>query len=600
MKRKITSAVLILCMITGLCGCGKSPADSRGDTDTDTGYIIGNEAKESDTQNKSETNAETGAENSGAEKPEQETGGDEENGQNANESEAADDKDGYVIDTKSGTDYFNEYRYDVSNENGFIPAWVMSDDTDQSHEEYAEIDENVFRSTLEYPLSSFAADADTASYANVRRLLNASDLKTAGKAARIEEMINYFSYDYPEPKDGEPFSVTTEIFKCPWNSETDILKIGLKAANPHIEKPAPSNLVFLIDVSGSMSTSDKLPLIKQAFLILTENLNDGDKISIVTYASQTNVLLDGATSKQVRLMQTAIGNLKAGGGTNGSDGLTMAYNVAKKNFIEGGNNRIIVATDGDLNAGITGENELRNFISKKRQSGIFLSIMGFGSGNVQDSKLEILADCGNGNYSFIDSIGEARRVLIEEKNATLFTVAKDVKFQTEFNPAKIKGYRLIGYENRAIKNEDFANDARDGGEVGAGHTLTVLYEIATTDSKQEIPSNGLKYQSKPNSKSDEFLTLSVRFKQPNGEKSELLTYPVDKRSVTETPSEDSIFAAAVAQFGMLLKNSEHTQNTSYGDIINRISGLACIKNNEYKSEFLTLVKKAELLKASGR
>ena len=599
MKRKITAIFLILCMLTGICGCGKPPADSTGDADTDTDYTENSENEKPGTQNESKNATEKSAENDGG-KAASQTAGSDESADKAQNEHGADDSDGIVTDTKTNGSYYDEYKYGLdSNNNGFIPDREISEYSGQDYESYAEIDENTFLSTLDYPLSSFAADADTAAYPNVRRLLNDSKLKTAGKAARIEEMINYFSYDYPEPKDGEPFSVTAEIFKCPWNSETDILKIGLKASNPHTDKPAPSNLVFLIDVSGSMNTSDKLPLIKQAFLMLTENLNEGDIISIVTYESDTNVLLDGAASNQVRQMQTAIGNLKAGGSTNGSQGLTMAYNIAKKHFIKGGNNRIIVATDGDLNAGITGESELRSFISDKRKSGIFLSIMGFGSGNVQDGKLEALADCGNGNYSFIDSIGEARRVLIEEKNATLFTVAKDVKFQTEFNPAKIKGYRLIGYENRAIKNEDFANDARDGGEVGAGYALTVLYEIAKTDSKQEIPSSGLKYQSEPNSKSDEFLTLSVRFKQPDGDKSQLLAYPIDKNSVTENPSEDSIFAAAVAQFGMLLKDSEYTKNTSYNDIVNRISGLNCVKNNEYKAEFLTLVKKAAQLKASG-
>lgn len=591
MKQRITALAIILCMLLSFAGCSSRDSDETGIVDSGEGYSLKDAANTEQEQNTDDTsNTNNSSEKSNSSKTpsdknaEQSTGGavsDKTGGSTYSE-----DSDGNVTNTKTDDDY--RYSYSYSDENAFIPDFGYT----QSGEEYSEIEESSFKSTADAPLSTFAADVDTASYTNVRRLINSSNLSAAGNAARIEEMINYFNYDYDEPKNNAPFSATAEIFDCPWNNETNILKIGLKT--PSVNTIPNSNLVFLIDVSGSMGSADKLPLIKKALSVLPDTVREGDKISIVTYASGCEVMLDGATDKNTPEMKRKINSLVASGNTNGSKGITEAYKTAEKHFIEGGNNRVIIITDGDFNVGLTSEDELKHLIESKKKSGIFLSVMGVGSGNIKDNKMETLADCGNGNYCFIDCLDEANRVLTEEMSKTLYTVAKDVKFQVEFNPAKIKGYRLIGYENRAIDDKDFADDSKDGGEIGAGQTLTVLYEIVRVDSPMKIPSQNLKYQQNDN-KSDEFLTLSIRYKKPDGNTSELISYPIDKSVITHSPSEDSIFATAVAQFGMLLRGSEFTKNTSYKDIIDRISKLECIKNDKYKSEFLTLVQKASEL-----
>ena len=363
---------------------------------------------------------------------------------------------------------------------GLIYSTFSSDRAGVEHntEEYSHIEENGFQSVSLSPLSTFAADVDTASYANLRRmLLEGADVPA--DAVRIEEMINYFHYDYPEPEDGEPFSVSAELTPCPWNGDNTLLRIGLQAPQPDWEAMPPANLVFLIDVSGSMNQSNKLPLVKQAFLLLTENLRSTDTISIVTYASRDEVVLSGAGGDDPAAIQTAIENLTAGGSTAGARGIQTAYDLAEEHFVPGGNNRVILATDGDLNVGVTSEGELTRLIEEKKESGVFLSVMGFGDGNLKDNKLEALADHGNGNYAYIDSLLEAKRVLVEEMGGTLFTVAKDVKLQVEFNPEHVKSYRLIGYENRLMDAEDFADDTKDGGEIGAGHRITVLYELSS-------------------------------------------------------------------------------------------------------------------------
>jgi Ca-activated chloride channel family protein len=463
------------------------------------------------------------------------------------------------------------------------PAQGLQPNTD----EYAYIRENGFQSTLTSPLSTFAADVDTASYANIRRMLLEGALPPAD-AVRIEEMINYFRYDYPAPKDGEPFSVTTEIAPCPWNPDAKLLLVGLQAREIDASERPACNLVFLLDVSGSMDGPDRLGLAQKAFLLLTEQLKPGDKVSIVTYAGSDSVVLTGATVEDRAKITEAIENLFAGGSTAGSEGIKTAYRIAREQFIDGGLNRVILATDGDLNVGVTSEGELTRLIEEEKKSGVFLSVMGFGSGNYKDNKLEALADHGDGNYAFIDSELEARKVLVEEMGASFFTVCKDAKFQIEFNPARVKQYRQIGYENRALNDQDFANDAKDGGEIGAGHRVTALYEIIEADGSEQ--GGELKYQTNETTGSSEYLTVSVRAKEPDGDVSKLYQYPVGQESVRETPSDDMAFAAAVAEVGMLLRGSEHSGAASYHSaaaLLEKIPGLSA---DPYKDEFAYLVR----------
>jgi Ca-activated chloride channel homolog len=454
-------------------------------------------------------------------------------------------------------------------------------------DEYAYNPESGFLSTLTSPLSTFAADVDTASYANVRRML-LNGATPPADAVRIEEMINYFHYDYPQPNPGEPFSVTTEIAPCPWNTESRLLLVGLQAKDIDANERPASNLVFLIDVSGSMDSPDKLRLAQQAFMLLTEQLKEGDKVSIVTYAGTDSVALEGAGTDDRAKIMTAIENLFAGGTTAGSEGIKTAYRIAREQFINGGNNRVILATDGDMNVGVTSQGELTRLIEQEKEGGIFLSVMGFGSGNYKDNKLEALADNGNGNYTYIDSLLEARKVLVEEMGATLFTVCKDVKLQIEFNPEKIIKYRQIGYENRQLSSEDFADDQKDGGEIGAGHRVTALYEIVETNGTNA--GAGLKYQQSTTTGSPEYLTVSVRAKDPGGSVSRLYSYPVGRESVRETPSDNLNFASAVAQAGMLLRGSEYKGTASYASVASQLEGISGLRNDPYKDEFAYLVR----------
>ena len=467
-------------------------------------------------------------------------------------------------------------------------------ETEFNTEEYSAITENTFMSTVSDPLSTFSIDVDTASYSNIRRMIDRGR-DIPADAVRIEEMINYFDYSYPEPKDGEPFSVSTEITDCPWNSDTKLMRIGLKSIDIDLSQRAPMNLVFLIDVSGSMSDDDKLPLVQRSFSILTDQLTPQGRISIVTYAGEDKVVLEGADGNDRQRILDAITHLEAGGSTAGSKGITTAYEIAEKYFIQGGNNRIILATDGDLNVGVTSEAELKALVEKKREGGVFLSVLGFGQGNIKDNKMETLADNGNGAYSYIDSEREARKVLCEEMAASFITVAKDVKIQVEFNPAYIKGYRQIGYENRAMSAEDFNNDEKDAGEIGAGHTVTALYEIVYKDSKMDLTSSDLKYSdaSALGTENGELLTVSVRYKAPDSDESKLLTYPVTDQTYTQVMSEDMSFAAAVAEFGMLLRNSAYKGSTTQDSILSLVSNCN-IENDDYKQEFVQLVKAANL------
>lgn len=465
---------------------------------------------------------------------------------------------------------------------------------DFNTEEYKYTKENTFRSVAVSPLSTFAADVDTASYSNFRRqVLNGG--KVNPDSVRIEEMINYFRYAYPEPTGKEPFTVTTEIAPCPWNKDTQLLLIGLQAKKLNTEEMPQSNLVFLIDVSGSMDYDNKLPLVQRSFMTLVENLDEYDKVSIVTYSSGEEIILDGVPASQKDKIMSAIEGLKARGSTRGDKAIQMAYELAEKNFIKGGNNRVIMATDGDFNVGVTSEGELTNLLKEKAKSGIFLSVLGYGMGNYKDSKLESMADNGNGNYAYIDSIDEARRVLVEEAGGTLFTVAKDVKIQVDFNPAAIKGYRLIGYENRVMAAEDFADDTKDGGEIGAGHQVTALYEIVPVGSDFEIPAVSSKYATGATPSDDteepsELLTVNLRYKEPDGDTSTLLEYPVTKESIREEMSTEMSWAAGVAQVSMLLKESEYAGTTDIAEVKER---LRAISDDDFRDEFVYLIRKVD-------
>lgn len=477
-----------------------------------------------------------------------------------------------------------------------------------SNEEYSEWEEKGFTSVQKEPLSTFSADVDTASYSNLRRLIREGydlDMMPEG-AVRIEEMINYFSYDYEDPKGSDPFGVTTQISSCPWNEEAELLMVGLKTEDIDYKQAPPSNLVFLLDVSGSMYSDDKLPLLQEAFGLLAENLTEKDRVSIVTYAGGDQIVLKGAKGNQTKKIKKALNSLEANGSTNGSAGIETAYALAESNFIEGGNNRVIIATDGDLNVGLTTEEELEDLITEKKESGIFLSVLGFGTGNIKDNKMETLADKGNGNYAYIDCLREANKVLVEEMSATLLTICKDVKFQVEFNPAVVESYRLLGYENRALAKEDFNDDTKDAGEIGAGHSVTALYEIVLKEplngsmSEEEI--NQLKYSDEykkeygeeeitSRAAMKEWLTISIRYKKPSEEESNLLEYPVGYECYTNKPSDDFIFAAAVAEFGLLASHSDYPEDASVKHVEKALNSIRL--NDEYKEEFLELIEETE-------
>ncbi len=464
---------------------------------------------------------------------------------------------------------------------------MYEEEIDFNTEEYNAIKENSYMSVAANPLSTFSIDVDTASYTNLRRMINEGGYIDTD-SIRIEEMINYFSYDYPAPEAGEPFSVTTEMADCPWNDETKLLLVGLQAEEIDMSERDPMNIVFLIDVSGSMYSENKLPLVQKSFTLLTENLTPQDRVSIVTYAGSDRVVLEGADGNDREKILEAINALEAGGSTAGADGINTAYRIAEKYFISGGNNRIVLATDGDLNVGISSESELTKLVEEKRETGVFLSVLGFGTGNIKDNKMEALADNGNGNYAYIDSVLEAKKVLVEEMGGTLFTVAKDVKLQLEFNPAYIKGYRLIGYENRMLAAEDFEDDAKDAGEIGAGHSVTAIYEIVTVDSPMELSSSDLKYSETAGEENGEWLTVSIRYKEPDGDTSKLLEYPVTENAYSDSMSENLTFASAVVQFGLVLRDSEYKGTATYDSILSILENYD-FENDSYKSEFISLV-----------
>jgi len=463
-------------------------------------------------------------------------------------------------------------------------------------ESYAALTENGFKNVKSSPLSTFSIDVDNASYSNIRRYINNGGLPPAD-AVRIEEMINYFRYDYPAPKGEHPFSVYTELAVCPWNSDHYLLHVGLRGKNIDKESLPASNLVFLIDVSGSMNTPNKLPLLKSAFRLLVNELRDNDRVAIVVYAGAAGLVLESTPGYRKETIMAAIDNLEAGGSTAGGAGLKLAYREAERNYIRGGNNRIILATDGDFNVGESGNGGMERLVEEKREMGVFITVLGFGMGNVKDDKMEIIADKGNGNYSYIDNLQEARKVLVREFGGTLFTIARDVKFQLEFNPAKVKSYRLIGYENRLLDDEDFNDDTKDAGEMGSGHNVTALYELVPASSGERVPSvDPLKYQvtasldRTDNNHSSEYLTIKIRYKKPAGKASMMFEKPVKGYiSEMEDTSDNLRFAAAVAEFGMILRNSEFKGNATLEGAVKLARVARGEDEDGYRAELIRLI-----------
>lgn len=462
-------------------------------------------------------------------------------------------------------------------------------------EDYATVVENNYKYAIAEPLSTFSIDVDTACYSNIRRFLDYNQLPEKGYV-RIEELLNYFDYNYPQPKGEEPFAVYTELGTCPWNSKHELLHIGLQGKDMNFSKAPKSNLVFLLDVSGSMDSPNKLPLVIQSMKLLVNQLRPEDKVAIVVYAGASGLVLPSTSGEYKEAIISALENLRAGGSTAGGAGIILAYKTAKANFIKDGNNRVILCTDGDFNTGASSDAAMEALITEKREEGIFLTVLGYGMGNYKDNKMEILADKGNGNYAYIDNLLEAQKVLVRQMGGTLFTIAKDVKLQLEFNPAKVKAYRLIGYENRKLNNEDFNDDKKDAGELGAGHTVTALYEIIPAGSDETI--NGvdpLKYQSvtltDEANKYDELLTLKLRYKKPDSDTSKLIVKIVEDKPVKEA-SQNFRFASAVAGFGLMLKDSQYKANCNWNMVIDTARGAIGKDANGYRKEFVTLSEKA--------
>ena len=474
--------------------------------------------------------------------------------------------------------------------------------TDFNTEGYDRIIENPFVSTSNTPLSTFSIDVDAASYSNVRRFLNAKQLPPAG-AVRIEEMINYFHYDYPQPTGDVPFTVNTEMDECPWNKDHKLVLIGLQGKKVPVDHLPASNLVFLIDVSGSMMDENKLPLVQESMKLLVDQLRQGDKVSIVVYAGAAGLVLRPTDGSEKDEIKDAIDALKAGGSTAGGAGIKLAYKTAKENFVKNGNNRVILCTDGDFNVGISSDDELERMIEEERKSGVFLTVLGYGMGNYQDSKMQKLADKGNGNHAYIDGLNEAKKVLVSEFGGTLFTIAKDVKLQIEFNPTKVQGYRLIGYENRMLNKEDFNDDKKDAGELGSGHTVTALYEVIPVGVKDTFIKkvDDLKYQQQNTgvtkaSGNGEIMNIKLRYKKPDGDESKLIEHPVmDIKAGSIATTENFRFAAAVAEFGLLLRNSEFKSKASFANVLELANSADEFDEEGYRSEFIRLAGRAKNL-----
>jgi Ca-activated chloride channel family protein len=459
-------------------------------------------------------------------------------------------------------------------------------------ESYAGLEENPFESPLKTPLSTFSIDVDNASYTNIRRFINEGQ-KVPKDAVRVEEMINFFKYKYPQPDGQHPFSINTEYSDCPWNKNSRLLKIGLQGKNIPMANLPATNLVFLVDVSGSMDEQNKLPLLKESMKILVKELRSIDKVSIVVYAGSAGVVLEPTSGDNKDEIMDAFDDLHAGGSTAGGEGIELAYKLAQQNFIKEGNNRVVIATDGDFNVGASTDDDMLKLIEQKRESGVFLTVLGFGMGNYKDSKMEILADKGNGNYAYIDNIQEANRFLGKEFKGSMFAIAKDVKIQIEFNPKHVQAYRLIGYENRKLNAEDFKNDKIDAGELGSGHSVTALYEIIPTGIESDYVPSDLKYtktQKTDGNYSDELATVKFRYKKPDGNKSiEIVNVIADRKTNLENSSADFKFTTAVSWFGLKLRESKYIANTSSSDI--KKLAKSGLQNDEegYRSEFVRLV-----------
>ena len=482
------------------------------------------------------------------------------------------------------------------------PFEVRRDSGNPNTADYGHFIENPFLAVLNNQLSTFSVDVDTASYTITRRFINDGQLPPKD-AVRVEEMINYFTYDYPQPKADDPFSINIDIASCPWEEKHRLVRIGLKGREIAQDKRGPSNLVFLLDVSGSMTPQERLPLVKQAMRLLVEKLSQNDRVAIVVYAGASGLALPSTSGQDKEAILSALDTLQPGGSTNGAEGIQLAYKIAADNFIKGGVNRVILATDGDFNVGVTSQGELIRLIEEKARSGVFLSVLGVGDDNLKDSTMQKLADKGNGNYAYLDSLDEARKVLVQQMNGTLVTIAKDVKIEVEFNPALVTSYRLIGYEKRLLRKEDFNNDKIDAGEIGAGHTVTALYEVVPVGaavSPSARPVDPLKYSVPPEnarSSSKEMLTIKLRFKRPDGDKSELLERAVvDDGKQFANASADFKFAAAVAEFGMLLRDSEFKGSGTLGAVLQWAQEGKSADTNGYRAGFLELVRKAQVLK----
>jgi Ca-activated chloride channel homolog len=472
-------------------------------------------------------------------------------------------------------------------------------------ESYDVIVENEFLAAKDNPLSTFSIDVDAASYSNTRRYIDNGSLPPKD-AVRIEEFINYFDYNYTQPKGEHPFSINTEMSDCPWNKEHKLVHIGLQGKRIPFEEIAPMNLVFLIDVSGSMSDVNKLPLLKKSLTLLVNKMRPTDRIALTVYAGAAGLVLPSTPASEKNKIISALDDLNAGGSTAGGEGIKLAYKVAKENFISNGINRVILATDGDFNIGSSSDGEMTRLIEEKRETGIFISVLGFGMGNYKDSKMETIADHGNGNYFYIDNIDEARKTLVTELDGTLYAIAKDVKLQLEFNPAKVKAYRLIGYENRMLKKEDFNDDKKDAGELGAGHAVTALYEIIPAGSKEVLSTvDELKYQqtivNSNASKSPELMTVKFRYKNPKDTVSKLITHVLSDKAVSlSNSSENFRFSAAVAEYGMILRESKFKGASSFDGVLELANASKGTDEEGYRAEFIKMVKTTSLLSSTAK
>lgn len=485
------------------------------------------------------------------------------------------------------------------------PPAIRAYDSPVNTEEYEGLEENTFHGALKKPLSTFSIDVDAASYSNLRRFINDGQ-RPPKEAVRIEEMINYFEYDYPEPHGNDPFSIYTEIAPAPWNTKHQLIHIGLQGRRISMQSLPPSNLVFLIDVSGSMNQPNKLPLVKSSFKLLVDQLRNEDHVAIVVYAGAAGTVLEPTSGSEKRKILDAIDNLSAGGSTAGGAGLRLAYDLAREHYKQNGNNRVILATDGDFNVGESSNKAMENLIEQERKDGVFLTVLGYGIGNLKDSKMELLADKGNGNYAYIDNLTEARKVLVNEFGGTLFTIATDVKLQVEFNPARVQAYRLVGYENRKLNDEDFNNDKKDAGDLGSGHSVTALYEVIPVGVKSEFYSvDDLKYQSGQNipsaTASDEWLTVKFRYKDPGDTRSKLIVKALAGKPAELARSSDSFrWAASVAGFGMLLTGSQYINDWDYDDAVSLAEGSRGSDPEGYRSEFINMVKTYGLVATNSR